>query len=89
MLNNKVLTRDYRCARCWGAIVELFIGGKFVVVCAADHEHEGYVTSTFVERRKKMNALEAAEVGSFYAEMLGLERPANATTALYGDDDKL
>ena len=87
-MTNDHLTRNYLCARCWGAIVEKFVGGKWVVVCAADETHEGFVTQNFVAMRRTMNRLEAAEVGSQYAEILHLQRPnlKAASQALYGDE---
>lgn len=90
-MTNDRITRDYRCARCWGGLVEKFIGGKFVVVCAADAEHEGIVTDTWVEYRRTLDRLESAEVGSQYAGMLGLSRPnlKAASQALYGDDERI
>ena len=82
------LIRHYFCARCWGVLVEKFISGKFTVVCAADETHGGYVTQNFVNTRRTMNRLEAAEVGSQYAEILHLQRPnlKAASQALYGDE---
>jgi hypothetical protein len=87
-MTNDYLARRYLCARCWGAIVEKFINGKWVVVCAADESHAGFVTRNFVESRRTMNRLEAAEVGSQYAEILHLQRPdlKAASRALYGNE---
>lgn len=87
-MNNDKLTRDYRCARCWGALVEKFVNDKWVIVCARDGSHEGFVTQTFVDGRRKANRLEAAEVGIRYAQLLHLERPdlKAARRALYGEE---
>ena len=87
-MNNATIVRRYKCARCWGPLVEKHIGGEWVVVCASDPSHEGHVTESFVERRRMMNRLEAAEVGSQYAELLELPRPAlkAASQALYGEE---
>jgi hypothetical protein len=87
-MTNDHLTRHYFCARCWGAIVEKNINGEWVAVCAADETHAGFVTQNFVNRRRIMNRLEAAEVGSQYAKILRLARPnlKAASQALYGDE---
>ena len=87
-MTNDHLTRHYFCARCWGAIVEKHINGEWVVVCAADATHEGFVTQNFVARRRTMNRLEAAEVGSQFAKILHLPRPdpKAASKTLYGDE---
>lgn len=87
-MTNDTIIRNYRCARCWGALVEKYLDGMFVVVCAADPAHEGKVTQGFVEHRRAINNLEAAEVGSIYAELLELPRRdlKAASQALYGDD---
>jgi hypothetical protein len=87
-MTNETIIRRYLCARCWGALVERFIEGHWVVVCASDQAHEGRVTQTFVENRRVLDRLEAAEVGSRYASMLGLKRPdlKAASRALYGDE---
>ena len=90
-MNADKLTRDYRCQQCWGALVQKHIDGKWVVVCAADASHTNYVTANFVNSRRTMNRLEAAEVGSQYAQVLHLPRPdlKAARQALYGDDEPL
>lgn len=87
-MTNDTIIRNYRCARCWGALVEKYLDDAFVVACAADHTHEGMVTQTFVEHRRAINNLEAAEVGSAYAELLELPRRdlKAASQALYGDE---
>ena len=88
-MTNDRLIREYKCAVCWGQLVEKYIDGKWLVICAKDPAHENYVTQTFVEYRKTVNRLEAAEVGSQYAELLQLKRPdlKAASQALYGDDN--
>ena len=90
-MNFDKLTRDYRCARCWGALVLKYFDGKWQVVCAADSTHLGYVTANWVDYRRTMDNLEAAEVGSRYAKLLELPRPdlKAASRALYGDDKGL
>lgn len=87
-MNGDKLTSDYRCAVCWGALVLKYIGGAWKVVCAKDTAHENYVTATWVDHRRKLNGLEAAEVGSMYAKLLQLPRPdlKAARRALYGDE---
>ena len=83
------LVNRYRCASCWGVLVERYREGSgWVVECAADPGHAGFVTQTFVESRRRLNILEAAEVGSRYAKILGLARPdlKAASRALYGDE---
>ena len=88
-MTNDTIVRDYRCALCWGALVEKYITDKFVVVCAADETHEGHVTVSWVEHRRNTDKLEAAEVGSRYAELLQLKRLdlKAASQALYGDEN--
>ena len=87
-MNFDKLTRDYRCARCWGALVLKHLEGEWRVVCAADWTHPGYVTAAWVDHRRKLDNLEASEVGSRFAEILSLKRPdlKAASRALYGDD---
>lgn len=91
-MNDDVLTRDYRCARCWGALVLKYFEEQkehWQVVCAKDSTHGGYVTAHFVNSRRLLDALEAAEVGSAFAKILNLQRPdlKAASRALYGSDD--
>ena len=88
-LMRSTLVNRYRCASCWGVLVERYREGRgWVVECAADPGHAGFVTQTFVESRRRLNILEAAEVGSRYAKILGLARPdlKAASRALYGDE---
>jgi len=87
-MTNGTVCRRYRCARCWGALVEKFVDGEFVVVCASDATHEGIVTQTFVESRRTLDRLEASEVGSRYAVILGLPKTdlKADSRALYGSE---
>jgi len=89
-VTNEHITKNYLCSRCWGALVEKHVAGKWAVVCATDESHEGYVTQGFVTARRTMNRLEAAEVGSQYADILHLPRHnlKAASQALYGDEYK-
>lgn len=88
-MNADKLTRDYRCSRCWSALVLKHIDDQWQVVCAHDPTHRNYVTAHFVNTRRTLDMLEAAEVGSRYAVLLNLVRPNlnAASQALYGDDE--
>lgn len=85
------LVNHYRCAACWGLLVERYREGQgWVVECAnAGPEHAGFVTASFVAYRRAASHLEAAEVGSVYASVLGLKRHdlSAASQSLYGSDD--
>ena len=91
-MNADKLTRDYRCAACWGALVLKYFEGErepWRVVCAKDASHAGFVTAHFVNMRRLLNTLEAAEVGSAFAAILHLPRPdlKAARRALYGEEE--
>ena len=86
------LVEHYRCANCWGMLVERCGHDGWRIECAnAGQDHFGFVTASFVAYRRAVSHLEAAEVGTVYAAVLGLKRPdmAAASRALYGSDDAL
>jgi hypothetical protein len=87
------LVEHYRCASCWGLLVERYIEGQgWIVECAsAGQEHAGFVTASFVNHRRAVSHLEAAEVSGIYAAALGLQRCsiADASQSLYGSDETL
>ena len=87
-----MLLKHYLCAGCWGLLTMRFHDGTgWTIECAADPSHAGFVTSFHVAYRRMASDLEAAEVKSFYADILGIQR-ANASAgslALYGDGEGL
>ena len=86
-LRNARLVREYRCAQCWGALVEKFVEGAYTVVCPKACTPGGYVTQSFVEQRKAEGAAERAEVAKNYPQFDDapkVDRRA-AREALYGE----
>ena len=90
-MTNETIIRRYRCARCWGALVERFIEGRWIVVCAADPAHAGHVTQASVTAQETLDRLRGSEVMGFYSRMFGIQRPDReaGSKALYGDDEPI
>lgn len=94
-MDNETLTRNYRCATCWGRLTELCVENpvtherEWIVKCAKYPEHEGRVTSEYVDSRRKTSGLEASEVKAIYGDLLGVNHPTRSegSRALYGDGD--
>jgi hypothetical protein len=77
---NTALVRDYRCAQCWGVLVELWKderyvpriagsgepSGGYVVECPRHCQPGGFVTAAFAERRQAESAAELAKVAANY-----------------------
>ncbi len=89
VLTNARLVRENLCAVCHGALVERYQDGVYVVVCAADPAHGGFVSQMTVKAQDNERRLRESEVLGFYAEMFGLPRPdtAQGRAALYGSEN--
>lgn len=67
MLNTAFVKR-YRCATCWGALVEKVVEGAWCVVCPKACQPGGFVTAEHVETRRAAAGLEYAEVIANYPQ---------------------
>lgn len=75
------IERDYVCAVCWGTLITQRADIKerlFKVVCPNCGEDKGFVTRTYVERRRAENGMEAVEAKHNLGKALGIkEKPLN------------
>ena len=68
---NTTLVRSYRCARCWGRLIEKYANGLYSVQCAKNCGGECFLTEHYVMERKRVSAAEAAEVEANYPQLAG------------------
>ena len=68
-LSADTLIREYRCAQCYGPLVEACDAGEWRVVCPKRCEPGGFVTAAFVTRRLAESAAELEEVARNYPQL--------------------
>ncbi|MFH1560472.1 MAG: hypothetical protein ABID84_03575 [Chloroflexota bacterium] len=68
-LQNKRTVRTQVCEECWGRLVEKHFDGQEVVVCAADPNHQGFISEVKAIYLKRQQRLQAMEVLSNYPQL--------------------
>lgn len=68
-LSSETLIRKYRCAQCFGVLVEVCDHGEWNVVCPKRCDPGGFVSLVFAERRIAESAAELEEVARNYPSL--------------------
>lgn len=65
---NPAFIRRYRCAQCWGGLVEKYLSGEWRVVCPKACQPGGFVTAATVYKNRARSSEEHAEVIKNYPQ---------------------
>lgn len=66
---------DYVCANCWTHLTMIHREGVSRIVCAADEDHQGFVTAAFAEREENQALENFMDAKKTLQEIGAIEKP--------------